>query len=47
MNYMTTVLRKNAALVTQIKALNPTGKLDQGILLGGEKSLMETYLLYK
>ena len=47
MNYMTQVLRKNADLVTKIKSLNPTGKLDQNTLLGGEKSLGESYLLYK
>jgi hypothetical protein len=41
------MLRKNSELVTKIKALNPTGTLDQGILLGGEKTLMENYLLYK
>jgi hypothetical protein len=35
LNYMTTVLRKNSELVTAIKALNPTGKLDRGILAGG------------
>jgi hypothetical protein len=47
MNYMTTVLRKNADLVTKIKSLNPSGTLDKGVLLGGEKTLMENYLLYK
>jgi hypothetical protein len=44
---MTSVLRKNADLVTKIKTLNPHGTLDRGILLGGEKTLMENYLLYK
>ena len=47
MNYMTQQLRKNSELVAKIKSLNPTGRLDQGTLLGGKATLMENYLLYK
>jgi len=44
---MTQQLRKNSELVAKIKSLNPTGRLDQGTLLGGKATLMENYLLYK
>ena len=47
MNYMCHVLRKEAELVTNIKALNPTGKLDLGVLLGGHDEMVRTYLLYR
>jgi hypothetical protein len=44
---MATVLRSNAELVSRIKALNPSGHLDLGTILGGEKSLMNSYMLYR
>ena len=40
---MTTKLRKNAEVVKGIKALNPTGKLDLGSILGGDDELAMQY----
>ena len=43
LNYMTTVLRKNAETIKGIKKFNPTGKLDLGSILGGEDELAYQY----
>jgi hypothetical protein len=47
LNYMTTVLRRNAEVVKGIKAFNPTGKLDLGSILGGDEDLAYKYQLYR